>query len=186
MFMAAQTPTFEPQNTNSVIEQKTTSHKLMVVGDHNDLDGLTEVAQEQGWSLTLAPSYKEARIALATVVPDAVVINLNGSNYDNVSFCMTVRSNPAIRDTPMLVLYPESFGKRMKRIASRFRRADAYIEKPLGTTQLFAELNAVILVPRTRLSTVRRRIWFDYVFVLGIAFVYYFLARQICYLFISQ
>jgi putative two-component system response regulator len=121
--------------------------KIVLVDDiEANLNLLSAVLRREGYSVFPA---REGLTALALVVsetPDLVVTDVMMPGIDGFELCRRVKSNPATRLTPVIVV--TSLAERDDRIAGINAGADDFLTKPFDPHELRARVRSLVSLKR--------------------------------------
>ena len=127
--------------------------RLIIVDDHSVVrHGLINACQTHGFDVVAAVgSVNEARSAIAALVPDAVVVDINlpdASGFDLIHWIRTI-------DTalPIIILTLNDSVEFL--IAARKSGANAYVVKSAPIEEVIAAINFAIHSPRSFSSKIR-------------------------------
>ena len=116
---------------------------ILVVEDHPpQLAAIRAVVSEMGLDLIVAADGAAAKECLARAVPDVVCLELLLPDSSGYELCELIRSSPAHRDVPILVLSDRaSPGDRAHALEVG---ADAFLVKPWLDDQLRARIELLL------------------------------------------
>ncbi len=117
--------------------------KALIVEDDPDARKvLSLILKLDGYQIHSAPGGQEALSVLADLVPDVVLLDVMMPGMDGYQVCQWIRSNPAIRHVPVIMLSgkadPESVARGME------VGADEYLAKPITPSNLTKQLKTVL------------------------------------------
>jgi two-component system, OmpR family, phosphate regulon response regulator PhoB len=95
-----------------------------------------------GFSVQQAASTDEAKRLLASVRPDAVILDWMLPGESGLAFLKWLRGDVALREMPVLMLTAR--GEETDRIAGLDYGADDYVTKPFSPKELIARIRAVL------------------------------------------
>lgn len=117
---------------------------VLVVEDRGSIRLLLEVAlAREGWRVRSVPMAELALEALATEVPDVVLVDLLLPGQRGDEFIATLRELPGGRDIPVIVLSGIEGGL----LASRAAGAQDFLAKPFDVEELLARVRAHLQAP---------------------------------------
>ena len=117
--------------------------KALIVEDDPDARKvLSLILKLDGYQIHSAPGGQEALNILADLVPDVILLDVMMPGMDGYQVCQWVRSNPAVRHVPVIMLSgkadPESVARGME------VGADEYLSKPITPSNLTKQVKAVL------------------------------------------
>ena len=117
--------------------------KALIVEDDPDARKvLSLILKLDGYQIHSAPGGQEALTVLADLVPDVILLDVMMPGMDGYQVCQWIRSNPAIRHVPVIMLSgkadPESVARGME------VGADEYLSKPITPCSLTKQLKTVL------------------------------------------
>jgi len=95
-----------------------------------------------GWDVTSADGVPAARLALASMTPDAIVSDILMPDVDGWEFFDEVRKRPATASTPFVFLTVE--GELPQRLRGLHLGADDYMTKPFAVEELHARVERLV------------------------------------------
>lgn len=127
--------------------------RLIIVDDHSVVrHGLINACQAHGFDVVAAVgSVNEARSAIAALVPDAVVVDINlpdASGFDLIHWIRTIDAA-----LPIIILTLNDSVEFL--IAARKSGANAYVVKSAPIEEVIAAINFAINSPRSFSSKIR-------------------------------
>ncbi|MCC7485094.1 MAG: response regulator [Burkholderiales bacterium] len=114
-------------------------HVLIVDDDAEIRTLLTEYLRKQGYRASAVADGRALRAAVATSVPDVIVLDLMLPGEDGLSLCRDLRSRS---DVPIIMLTAR--GDETDRIVGLEMGADDYIAKPFNPRELLARVKSVL------------------------------------------
>ena len=126
--------------------------KALIVEDDPDARKvLSLILKLDGYQIHSAPGGQEALTLLAELVPDVILLDVMMPGMDGYQVCQWVRSNPATRRVPVIMLSgkadPESVARGME------VGADEYLAKPITPSNLTRQVKAVLARTSARAET---------------------------------
>ena len=117
---------------------------LLIIDDDARLsDMVATYLQQSGFACHQAPTGEAGLDMLATLKPDAVVLDLMLPGMDGLEVCRRLRSMAApLSQTPIVMLTAK--GDPMDRVVGLELGADDYVSKPFEPRELLARLRAVL------------------------------------------
>ena len=117
--------------------------KALIVEDDPDARKvLSLILKLDGYQIHSAPGGQESLTRLADLVPDVILLDVMMPGMDGYQVCQWVRSNPAVRHVPVIMLSgkadPESVARGME------VGADEYLSKPITPSSLTKQLKTVL------------------------------------------
>jgi DNA-binding response OmpR family regulator len=118
--------------------------RALIVEDESDIAALMKHALERGAGLEseIVGTGSQALKAVAERQPDLVLLDLNLPFMDGAEVCRILRSQPATREIPIIVVSARS--TESDRVGGLDLGADDYITKPFGLRELVARVRAVL------------------------------------------
>jgi CheY-like chemotaxis protein len=125
--------------------------KALIVEDDPDARKvLSLILKLDGYQIHSAGGGQEALDVLAGIVPDVILLDVMMPGMDGYAVCQLVRSNPAVRHVPVVMLSgkadPESVARGME------VGADEYLAKPITPSNLTTQLKKVLARTSHRIS----------------------------------
>jgi DNA-binding response OmpR family regulator len=121
-----------PKQRILIVEDEADVAQLIKHTLQRGLDAETTVAASGDLALKLVPEWQ----------PDLVVLDLNLPGVDGTDVCRVLRSRPATRDIPIVMLTAR--GGEDDRVRGLDLGADDYITKPFSLRELTARIRAVL------------------------------------------
>lgn len=116
---------------------------VLVVDDSTTIRQMVSFTlKEAGFSVVEAVDGQDALESLAARRMDLIVTDLNMPRLDGIAFIRALRSRPASRYTPVLMLTTES--QESKRQEGRSAGASAWIVKPFHPDKLLQVIGKVL------------------------------------------
>jgi two-component system phosphate regulon response regulator PhoB len=115
---------------------------VLIVDDERDLRTLLEFNLKQaGWRTAQAETGAEALVRARSLNPNVVVLDLNLPDVSGMDVCRLLRSDPATKDLPILMLTAR--GAESDRVQGLELGADDYLTKPFSVRELVLRVEAV-------------------------------------------
>lgn len=109
--------------------------KVLIVDDTNTLRSLIQIyLLAQGWEFAEAKDGAEALEKVRAQRPDVVISDVRMPVMDGFELCAAIRSDPALRDIPVLLL--TMFGDDAARQRGQLVGATAFLTKPISPEKL--------------------------------------------------
>lgn len=123
------------------------SIRILVVEDEHDIAGLIKhtLEREPGTRVEAVNSGDAALKAVAEHTPDLIVLDLNLPVLSGFDVCRILRSRPATRQVPIIMLTARS--AETDRVSGLDLGADDYVTKPFSPRELAARVRAVLRRP---------------------------------------
>lgn len=112
---------------------------ILIVDDSKTIRQMLRRALKAEYAILEASDGREALSVIKGIVPDAVISDIHMPDVDGITFIASVRSDPGLKNLPILVLTTEN-EKEFKQRA-RAAGATAWLQKPFDdvTVQLALE-----------------------------------------------
>ena len=120
----------------------TTEHILAVDDDDDILELVRYTLTKQGYQVTCAHSGAEAIAEAAKGRFALVVLDLMMPGVDGLEVCKAIRSNPQIKDLPIIMLTAK--GEESDIVVGLELGADDYITKPFSNAVLAARVKTIL------------------------------------------
>jgi len=120
------------------------SAAILIVDDDNDVrSALSEMLEEEGFSVEGAPNGREAlaRLRGGTVHPCVILLDLMMPGMDGWDFRTEQMRDPRLAEVPVVIVSASGFSRDS--IRTQFRPA-AYVEKPIERTALLHAIRAAV------------------------------------------
>jgi CheY-like chemotaxis protein len=117
---------------------------LWIVDDDNDVrSALSELLQEEGFSVEAAPNGREAlaRLRASTVHPAVILLDLMMPGMDGWDFRSEQMRDPRLASVPVVIVSASGFSRES--IRTQFSPA-AYVEKPIEKEVLLGAIRALV------------------------------------------
>lgn len=109
--------------------------KVLIVDDTNTLRSLIQIyLLAQGWEFAEAKDGAEALAKVRAQRPDVVISDVRMPVMDGFELCAAIRSDPELRDIPVLLL--TMFGDDAARQRGQMVGASAFLTKPISPEKL--------------------------------------------------
>jgi DNA-binding response OmpR family regulator len=119
------------------------SAKILVVDDDPDIRTLLRlVLMSSGFRVVLAEDGDQALRRVAEDLPDLVLCDILMPNLDGYETLAALRSNPASRSLPVLIISARGEAHAVKRALDA--GANGYFVKPFETRDLVAEIRRLL------------------------------------------
>jgi DNA-binding response OmpR family regulator len=119
------------------------SHSVLVVEDEpNIVISLRFIMEQAGFSVRVAEDGQQAVDEIAREAPDVVLLDLMLPEIDGFSVCETMRANPDLAGTKIVVLSAKS--REIDRDRAMRLGADDFVTKPFSTRDLGDRVRRVL------------------------------------------
>lgn len=119
------------------------SKKVLIVDDEpNIVISLEFLLKMEGYEISIARDGEEALKRVRGDPPDLVVLDVMMPKMDGFEVCETIRQDPTLIDTRILMLTAKGRDAEAKKGLSL--GADAYMPKPFSTHELVAKAKALL------------------------------------------
>jgi len=109
--------------------------KVLIVEDTHTLRTLIQIyLLQQGWEFVEARDGAEGLERARALRPDVVISDVKMPVMDGFELCAAIRSDPALRRTPVVLL--TMLGDDASRQRGRLVGASAFLTKPVSPTEL--------------------------------------------------
>ncbi len=124
-----------------------TTTRILVVEDEHDIAALIKhtLERDAGTRVAMVNSGDAALTAVAEQTPDLIVLDLNLPVLSGFDVCRILRSRPATRHVPIIMLTARS--TESDRVCGLDLGADDYVVKPFSPRELAARVRAVLRRP---------------------------------------
>jgi CheY-like chemotaxis protein len=112
---------------------------LIVEDDHAIRDMVTEVLEDEGYTVVGAVNGRRALERLATLLPDLILTDIMMPEMDGVALCQAVRVQPSLANIPIIIM---SAGNNQP-LAAQCGSA-AFLAKPFHVPALVATVARVL------------------------------------------
>ncbi|MBA3270712.1 MAG: response regulator transcription factor [Acidobacteria bacterium] len=118
--------------------------RVLVVEDERDIADLIKHTLERGGDIDVEIAYSgdAALKAAAERPPEVILLDLNLPAVSGLEVCRLLRSRPATRHVPIIMLTARS--TESDRVVGLDAGADDYVTKPFSTRELAARVRAVL------------------------------------------
>ncbi len=117
--------------------------QILVVEDQRATsDLISEVLQEEGYEVQVAPTAALARSSIKRAAPELVILDLTLPDGDGLDICTEIRADSKLAALPVLVLTAKK--TVTDKVAGLHGGADDYITKPFNTEELVARVWALL------------------------------------------
>jgi CheY-like chemotaxis protein len=117
--------------------------KVLIVDDTRTLRSLVQIyLLAHGWEFVEAQDGAEGLEKVRTVRPDVVVSDVKMPVMDGFELCAAIRSDPALRGTPVVLL--TMLGDEASRERGRLVGASAFLTKPISPETLRDAVRAAV------------------------------------------
>ncbi|TMA14923.1 MAG: response regulator [Deltaproteobacteria bacterium] len=121
--------------------------RILIVDDEEGFrDGVADLLQMEGYTVSVARDAFEAVRVLPVFRPEVILLDLRMPNLDGEAFLRGMTGLPASRGVPVVLI---SAKEDLPQIANRTGAA-GYLSKPFEAPQLLSLLEKVLPEPRTR------------------------------------
>ncbi|MEM6626844.1 MAG: phosphate regulon transcriptional regulator PhoB [Pseudomonadota bacterium] len=128
---------------NGATRSGATKPFAIVVEDEQALVELLQYNLEsQGYEVALANDGEEALLLVDERQPDVMILDWMLPNLAGIEVCRRIRSRPATRNLPIIMLTAKS--EEADRIRGLDTGADDYVTKPFSMSELMARVRAVM------------------------------------------
>jgi len=112
---------------------------ILIVDDSKTIRQMLRRALKADYAILEASDGREALSVIKGIVPEAVISDIHMPDVDGITFIASVRSDPALKNLPILVLTTENEYEFKQR--ARAAGATAWLQKPFDdvTVQLALE-----------------------------------------------
>jgi len=122
-------------------------NKILIAEDEpNIVVSLEFLLKGAGYEVAVARDGASALKLAATLHPDLVVLDVMLPLLDGFEVCRRIRSNPATKDTRILMLTAR--GRESEMAKGVAAGANAYMTKPFATKELIETVAGLIGMPR--------------------------------------
>ena len=119
---------------------------LAVDDDHGILAVLTALLTELGGTMRTATCVAEAEAAMATLMPDVLLLDAMMPGEDGFAFCQRLKATPAYRFLPVLMITALDGAEFIARGLGA--GADDFISKPIDAVVLRARVRSLLRIKR--------------------------------------
>jgi CheY-like chemotaxis protein len=124
-------------------QQRSTRRTILVVDDDATIRGMLRALIERGpHRVAEAVDGAHALELIGRAAPDLILLDMNMPRVDGAEVCRRVKSDPATRAVPVVMVTAASLdGDRRRALAAG---ADAYITKPFSLLALLDQVGALL------------------------------------------
>lgn len=116
---------------------------VLIVEDEEDIRELIQYnLSREGYQVTTAGSGEDALSALATAIPQIILLDLMLPGLDGLDVCRELRSRPGTAEVPILIISAK--GEEADIVTGLEIGADDYVTKPFSPRELLARVRAVL------------------------------------------
>jgi putative two-component system response regulator len=119
---------------------------LLVDDEHANRELLARLLRLNGYAIGHVADGESALAAIAEEPPDVVLLDVSLPGIDGFTVCRTIKSNPATRLIPVVLL--TEVGDRQRRIQGIRAGADDFLGKPFDTEELRARVRSLVRLKR--------------------------------------
>lgn len=120
------------------------THKILIADDEpNIVVSLEYLLQREGYEVHIARDGQAALEAIEREKPDLVLLDVMMPIKSGFEVCASVRGNPDIADTPILMLSAK--GRDTDLAKGMALGADGYMTKPFATRELVARVAEMLV-----------------------------------------
>lgn len=119
-----------------------TTRVLVIEDDVSIQEVLRYSLVQAGFNVQIVGSAEEAQKAVASVLPDVVLVDLMLPGMSGSAFARQLRQNPRTRELPMIMVTARA--DESDRVAGLEIGADDYLPKPFSPRELVARIRAVL------------------------------------------
>ncbi len=116
------------------MEHQISKQKILVADDEPNVRKLVSRLLAKDYIVIGASNGEEAVAAALKQQPDLILMDIMMPNVDGYRACFAIKSNPATRAIPVVML--TGVGHELNKKLSQQMGADAYIAKPFGLQEL--------------------------------------------------
>jgi two-component system C4-dicarboxylate transport response regulator DctD len=118
-------------------ERKT---RILVVDDNPaDLNFMTKILREKGYTVHPAPQAERAIRFVKTTVPDLILLDVNMPDMDGFQVCEQLKANESTRDIPVIFL--SGADETLSKVKAFFVGGMDYILKPIQAEEVLARID---------------------------------------------
>ncbi|WP_434034309.1 response regulator [Cupriavidus sp. a3] len=153
--MAAEDAQYSPQHAPAPGGEAAAPATVLVVDDNDDLrDYMRRLLNAAGHRVEVAPDGEAALELARRQLPALIVSDVMMPRLDGFGLVQAVRADPALRDTPVLLLSARA-GEEA-RVSGLGSGADDYLIKPFSARELLARVASNLRLSELRRATERR------------------------------
>ncbi len=117
--------------------------RVLIVDDTKTLRSVIQVyLVGQGWDFAEAQNGSEGLAKARALRPDLVISDVGMPVMDGFELCAAIRADPALRQTPVVLL--TMLGDDVSRQRGVLVGADAFLTKPVGPAELRRTIGEVL------------------------------------------
>ncbi len=118
-------------------------HEILIVEDERNIALSLEFLMKQaGHSVRSVGDGQEALNAVAELVPDLILLDVNLPKLDGYTVCSTLRADEKTRDVRVLMLTAR--GREIEREKGMAAGANDYLTKPFSTRELVQRVESLL------------------------------------------
>ena len=118
-------------------------HEILIVEDERNIALSLEFLMKQaGHSVRSVGDGQEALSAVAELVPDLILLDVNLPKLDGYTVCSTLRADEKTRDIRVLMLTAR--GREIEREKGMAAGANDYLTKPFSTRELVQRVESLL------------------------------------------
>ncbi|MDR1104293.1 MAG: response regulator transcription factor [Endomicrobium sp.] len=116
--------------------------KVIVVDDEENLRSLVKnLLEGEGFMVITCKDTDEGYERMLKSKPDLAIVDINMPTIGGIEFCRTIRQNPVLKNTPIIMLTIES--TETTKVIGLDSGADDYLTKPFSNRELVARVKAL-------------------------------------------
>jgi DNA-binding response OmpR family regulator len=117
--------------------------KVVVVDDEENLRSLVKnLLEGEGFMVITCKDTDEGYERVLKSKPDLAIVDINMPTIGGIEFCRAIRQNPALKNTPIIMLTIES--TETNKVIGLDSGADDYLTKPFSNRELAARVKALL------------------------------------------
>jgi DNA-binding response OmpR family regulator len=117
--------------------------KVIVVDDEENLRSLVKnLLEGEGFMVITCKDTDEGYERMLKSKPDLAIVDINMPTIGGIEFCRAIRQNPALKNTPIIMLTIES--TETNKVIGLDSGADDYLTKPFSNRELAARVKALL------------------------------------------
>ena len=119
--------------------------KILLVEDDPQAAGILEpILISKGFSVAVARDGLEGLEKIKLLSPDILLLDVNMPRMDGIELCRRIKSDDAIRLTPVVML--TAFSDLEKKLEALEAGADDFVNKPYNTVELITRIKSLLKV----------------------------------------